>query len=71
MDRYTIKDIRSDLEQKRGEAYSDEQFTCLLGAFMSHSENRGLYTARAIQKAIKRGWMTAPMAHFFKLYVTQ
>jgi hypothetical protein len=71
MDHITIKQIRSDLEQKRGEPYSDEQFKMLLSGFSSRAQRQGLYTARAIQKALQRGWMTAQMTHFFKRYAVQ
>ena len=71
MDRYTIKDIRADLEQKRGEPYSDEVFENLLSGFAGYAERKGYYCERAIRKAAQRGWMTAPMAHFFKRYAAQ
>ena len=71
MDRYTIKDIRSDLEQKRGEPYNDEIFNNLLSSFAAYAQSRRWYEKSALYKAYKRGWMTAPMARLFKQYAAQ
>jgi len=71
MQRYTINEIRSELEQRRGEEFTDEEFKTLLAGFKDHAERRGTYTRQAINLAIRRGWMSSQMAHFFKSYATQ
>lgn len=71
MQRYTINQIRSELEQKQGKPYTDGGFNLLLAGFTAYAAKRGLYSAVAVFKARKRGWMSAQMAHFFKLYAAQ
>lgn len=71
MQRYTINQIRSELERNQGEPYTDEQFKLLLAGFTAYALRQRLYSAVGIFKARKRGWMSAQMAHFFKLYAAQ
>lgn len=71
MQRYTINQIRSELESKRGEKFTDEQFDNLLSSFATYAGNRGMYDRSAIYHAIRRGWMSVLMAAVFKHYATQ
>ena len=71
MDRYTINQIRSDLEQKRGEPFTDDEFSNLLSSFAAYAQSRRWYEKSAVYKAYKRGWLTAPMARLFKQYAAQ
>ena len=69
MEHYTIEKIRKDISRERGEEFTDDQFTCFVGAFITYAVKRGLYSKDAVYKAVRRGWMTATMAYFFKRYV--
>jgi len=71
MQRYTINDIRSELERKRGEKFTDDGFNNLLSSFAAYAQSRRWYERTALFKAYKRGWMTAPMARLFKQYAAQ
>ena len=68
MKRYTITEIREDLERKRGEPFTEEQFANLIAAYTAYISRRGLYTKQAVYNAVRRGWMSVQMAHFFKNY---
>ena len=71
MQRYTIEQIRSELEQKRGESFTDEAFKTLLTGFADYAMRQHLYSVVAVFKARKRGWMSVRMAHFFRQYAAQ
>ena len=71
MDRYTIKDIRSDLERKTNRTINDDEFAVMTTAFVAYIVRRGLYSKQAVYKALRRGWMSVQMAHFFKSYILQ
>ena len=71
MQRYTINQIRSELERNQGEPYTDEAFDSLLSGFSAYVQRRRLYTARAFQYAVKRGWMSTYMSRLFKDYAAQ
>jgi len=71
MQRYTINQIRSELERKQGESYTDEAFDNIVSAFAAYINRRGLYTKQAVYNAARRGWMSVQMAHFFKSYALQ
>ena len=68
MEHYTIEQIRSELEQKRGEPLTDDGFKLLLAGFRLKASRDRLYSRMAVYKAVQRGWMSATMAHFFKKY---
>ena len=68
MEHYTIEQIRSELEQKRGEPFTDEQFKVLLSGFGAYCKRIGLFSQIYVGQAIRRGWFGAQMAHFFKRY---
>ena len=71
MNRYTIKDMRADLERKMNRTITDDEFVVMTTAFVTYIVKRGLYTKQAVYKALKRGWMSVKMAHFFKSYALQ
>ena len=68
MQHYTINQIRSEMEQKRGEPFTDDGFKLLLAGFRLKAQRDRLYSRIAVYKAVQRGWMSAQMAHFFKKY---
>ena len=68
MEHITIDELRKEIERRREEPLTDEQFKVLLSGFRAHAARRGLYTGAAVDNAISRGWMSAQMAHFFKTY---
>lgn len=71
MDRLTITELRKEIEQRREEQMTDEQFKLLLSGFAAYIDKKGYYTAGSTRNAIHRGWMSAKMAHFFKQYASQ
>ena len=71
MNRYTIKDLRKEIERRREEPMTDKQFTMLVSCFTAYAARRGLYTGQSVRNAISRGWMGAQMAHFFKAYALE
>ena len=71
MDHITINLIRSELERKREEPMTDEQFKTLLSGFRKHCQRRGLYSPASVDVAVSRGWMGAQMAHYFKVYALE
>ena len=71
MDRYTINQIRSELERKREQPFTDEEFGHLLDSFRAHITRKGWYERHAVSVAIKRGWMSVKMAKYFKTYALE
>ena len=71
MNRYTIKDLRAEIERRREEPMTDEQFKILLSGFRKYCQRRGLYSPASIDVAVSRGWMSTQMAHFFKRYALE
>ena len=71
MDHITITELRKEIERKRGEPLTDDEYAVMMTAFVAHIVRQGLYTKQAVYKALKRGWMSAQMAHFFKSYTLQ
>jgi len=71
MDRYTITELRKEIEERREETMTDEQFAWLVAGFKHHVMRRGYYTAASVDNAVSRGWMSAQMAHFFKHYALE
>ncbi len=68
MDHITITDLRKEIERKREEPFTDEQFEVLLSGFGAYCKRTGLFTQIYVGQAIRRGWFGAQMAHFFKRY---
>ena len=68
MEHITIEDLRKEIERKREEPFTDEQFEVLLSGFGAYCKRTGLFTQTYISIAVKRGWFGAQMAHFFKRY---
>ena len=71
MDRYTTKDLRKEIERRREEPMTDEQFKILLSGFRKYCQRRGLYSLASVDVVVSRGWMSAQMAHFFKRYALE
>jgi hypothetical protein len=71
MEHITITDLRKEIERKREEPMTDEQFTMLVSCFTAYVARRGLYTGQSVRNAISRGWMSAQMAHYFKVYALE
>jgi hypothetical protein len=71
MDHITINDLRKEIERKREEPMTDEQFKTLLSGFRKHCQRRGLYSPASVDVAVSRGWMGAQMAHYFKVYALE
>ena len=71
MEHYTIEELRKEIEYKRGEPLTDDGFGVLIAGFKAFAARRGLYTRQATEKALKQGWMTEQMAHFFKAYALE
>ena len=71
MEHYTIEELRKEIERKREEPFTDEQFKLLLSGFADYVMRQHLYSIVAVYKARKRGWMSAQMAHFFRQYAAQ
>ena len=71
MDHITIKALRAEIERRREEPMTDEQFTILVSCFTAYAARRGLYTEQSVRNAMSRGWMSAQMAHFFKVYALE
>ena len=71
MEHYTIEQIRSELEQKRGEPLTDDGFNVLVAGFKAFAARRGLYSRRTLDNTVSRGWMSAQMAHFFMSYALE
>ena len=68
MDHITITDLRKEIERKREQPLTDEQFDVLVAGFRTKAAKDRLYSRVAVYKAMQRGWMSAQMAHFFKRY---
>ena len=71
MDHLTITELRKEIEHKRGEPLTDDGFGVLIAGFKGFAARRGWYTRQATEKALKQGWMTEQMAHFFKAYALE
>ena len=71
MDHITITELRKEIERKREQPFTDEQFTMLVSGFTAYVARRGLYTRQSVRNAISRGWMGAQMAHYFKVYALE
>ena len=71
MDRLTITELRKEIEYKRGEPLTDDEFILLVAGFKGYAARRGLYTRTSLNNAVSRGWMSAQMAHFFMSYALE
>ena len=71
MDHITITDLRKEIERKREEPFTDEEFGHLLNSFRAHITRKGWYERHAVSVAIKRGWMSVKMAKYFKTYALE
>ncbi len=71
MDHITITELRKEIEHKREELFTDEQFTMLISCFTAYIARRGLFNGQSVRNAVSRGWMSAQMAHYFKAYALE
>ena len=71
MDHITIKDLRAEIERRRGEPLTDDGFVLLVAGFKGFAARQGLYTRTSLNNAVSRGWMSAQMAHFFMSYALE
>ena len=71
MDRLTITELRKEIEHKRSEPLTDNEFNVLMAGFKGFAARRGLYSQRSLDNAVSRGWMSAQMAHFFMSYALE
>lgn len=71
MDHITITELRKEIEHKREEPFTDEQFAMLISCFTAYIARRGLFNGQSVRNAVSRGWMSAQMAHYFKAYALE
>ena len=52
MDHITITELRKEIERKREEPFTDEQFKTLLSGFRKRCQRRGLYSPASVDVAV-------------------
>ena len=71
MEHITITELRKEIERKREEPFNDDGFKVLMSGFRAQAARRGFYTSASVDVAVSRGWMSAQMAHYFKVYALE
>lgn len=60
--------VRTHIQACTAHTLTDKQFDLYLRAFKRRMERQGVYSRQAIEKAIKNGKMSLPMAQMFADY---
>ena len=64
----TMTEVRTHIEACTAHTLTDEQFKLYLRSFKRRAVYAGVYSRQAIEKAIKNGKMSLPMAQMFANY---